>query len=122
MQAAGSPAPIGPYSPAISRGDFLFVSGQTGRDPSSGELVSGGIEAQTTQVLANVRALLAAEGLDFQDVVLVNVYLIDLGEFDAFNKIYAGAFSSRPPARATIGVAALPGGARVELQCTAMRP
>ncbi len=117
-----APAPIGPYSQAIARGDFVFVSGQIGLDPASGELVAGGIEAQTERALANLRAVLAAEKLGFDDVVMVQVYLLDLAEFQQFNAIYAKAVGKCAPARATVQVAALPKGARVEVQCAAMRP
>ena len=117
-----APAPIGPYSQAIARGDFVFLSGQIGLDPASGALVAGGIEAETERVLTNLRAVLAAEKMDFDDVVLVQVYLLDLADFQKFNAIYAKGFGSSAPARATVQVAALPKGARVEVQCTAMRP
>lgn len=117
-----APKPIGPYSQAIARGDLVFLSGQIGTDPESGKLVAGGIVAETERALENLRAVLAAEGLTFAHVVSVNAYLVDLGEFAAFNDAYAKALGGEAPARATIGVTALPKGARVEVQCTAMRP
>ena len=120
--AADAPAPIGPYSQAIARGSFVFVSGQIGLDASGGALVPGGIAQETAQAIANLRAVLAAEGLGLEHVVLVHAYLVDLAEFGAFNQVYAEAFGAPAPARATVGVAALPKGARVEIQCTAMRP
>lgn len=122
VQAAGAPLPIGPYSQAIARGEFVFLSGQIGIDPATGELVPGGIAQETERVLANLRAVLAAEKLSFDDVVMVQAYLVDLAEFGTFNAIYAKALGPRAPARATVQVAALPKGARVEVQCTAMRP
>lgn len=122
IRTANAPAPIGPYSQAIARGDFVFVSGQLGVDPATGALVLGGIEKETERALANVRAVLAAVNLGFRDVVLVQAYLADIAEFQAFNVVYARELGDCAPARATIGVAALPKGARVELLCTAMRP
>lgn len=117
-----APKPIGPYSQAVARGDFLFLSGQIGLDPESGALVSGGIVPETERALENLRAVLAAEGLDFRHVVSVNAYLVDLEEFAAFNDAYGKALGGEAPARATVQVAALPKGARVELQCIALRP
>ncbi len=122
LHSDGAPAPIGPYSQAIARGDFVFVSGMVGLDPASGALVAGGIEPETERVLANLRAVLAAEKLSFDDVVMVQVYLLDLAEFEKFNAVYAKVVGKCAPARATVQVAALPKGARVEVQCTAMRP
>jgi 2-iminobutanoate/2-iminopropanoate deaminase len=116
------PAPIGPYSPAVARGDFVFVSGQIGVDPKTGELASGGIEAQTATALEYVRVLLAVDGLSLRHVVNVTVYLSDMDDFAAFNKVYATAFQPPMPARTTVAVKALPRGAQVEIQCTAMRP
>ncbi|HUR26954.1 MAG TPA: Rid family detoxifying hydrolase [Planctomycetota bacterium] len=121
VRTAGAPAPIGPYSQAIARGEFVFVSGQIGLDPRRAELVPGGLAAETERALANVRAVLEAEHLDFEDVVQVQVFLVDLSEFQAFNAVYAKVLGACAPARATVQVAALPKGARVELVCTAMR-
>ena len=122
VRTANAPAPIGPYSQAVARGDFLFLSGQVGIDPATGALVPGGIAQETERALENLRAVLAAERLDFGDVVAVNAYLVDLAEFPTFNAVYAKVLGPCAPARATVGVAALPKGARVEVQCTAMRP
>lgn len=118
---AGATPPIGPYSLGIAKGEFVFVSGQIGADPQSGEPLAG-TEAQTTRALERIRAVLAAEGLDLRHVVSVNAFLTDMADFAAFNAAYAREFSPPFPARATVGVAALPKGARVEIQCTAMRP
>lgn len=121
VQPAGATPPIGPYSLGIARGEFVFVSGQIGSDPISGEPLEG-IDAQTARAIERVRAVLAAEGLDLQHVVSVTAYLVDMQDFAAFNTAYAREFREPFPARATVGVAALPKGARVEIQCTAMRP
>ena len=117
--SATAPAPIGPYSQAIRAGEQLYLSGQLGTDPRTGELASG-IEAQTRQALANLTAVLAADGLELADVVSVTVYLADLGDVAAMNAVYADAFPAPAPARATVGVAALPKGARVEVSAIAV--
>ena len=114
-----APAAIGPYSQAIKSGDLVFLSGQIPLDPASGELVSGDVEAQARRVLDNLRAVLAAAGCSFQDVVKTTIYLIDLADFTAVNAVYESFFSGDPPARATVQVAALPKGARVEIDAIA---
>jgi len=114
-----APAAIGPYSQAVQSGDLVFLSGQIPLDPASGELVSGDIEAQARRVLDNLRAVLAAAGCSFQDVVKTTIYLVDLADFAAVNAVYASYFSGDPPARATLQVAALPKGARVEIDAIA---
>ncbi|RLE28612.1 hypothetical protein DRJ54_06205 [Candidatus Acetothermia bacterium] len=108
----------GPYSPAIRAGDFLFVSGQIPVGPS-GELVRGGIEDQARQCLENLRAVLSAAGADFPHLVKVTIYLTDMGDFDAVNRIYAEYFDLEPPARACVQVGALPKGARLEIEALA---
>lgn len=117
--STAAPAPIGPYSQAIRAGEQLYLCGQIGTDPRTGELASG-IEAQTRQALANLAAVLAADRLGLADVVSVTVYLVDLGEFATMNAVYAEAFPAPAPARATVGVAALPKGARVEISAIAV--
>jgi 2-iminobutanoate/2-iminopropanoate deaminase len=118
-----APKPIGPYSQAVRANDTLWASGQIGLDPSTGALVAGGIEAETRQALANLRAVLEQAKMSLSDVVATQVFLTDLGDFAAFNAIYAESFSgpSPAPARTTVGVAALPKGAHVEIACTAVR-
>jgi 2-iminobutanoate/2-iminopropanoate deaminase len=108
----------GPYSPAIRAGDFLFVSGLIPVGPS-GELVRGGIEGQARQCLENLRAVLSAAGADFPHLVKVTIYLTDMGDFDAVNRIYAEYFDLEPPARACVQVGALPKGARIEIEALA---
>ena len=117
-----APGAIGPYSQAVWAGDTLYLSGQIGIDPATGQLVPGGIEAETRRVLDNCRTVLAAAGLSLADVVQAQVFLADIGDYAAMNAVYATYFPSRPPARAAIGVAALPRDARVEILMTAFRP
>ncbi|MGH9349883.1 MAG: RidA family protein [Vicinamibacterales bacterium] len=121
IQPAKFPATGLPYSPGIMVGNTLYTSGQLGRDPVTAKLVSGGIEAETRQALANLREVLRAAGMDFGDVVSVTAFLTDFDEFDAYNKVYREHFPKDPPARATAGVARLNLGARVELQMIAAR-
>jgi 2-iminobutanoate/2-iminopropanoate deaminase len=113
-----APAAIGPYSQAVRAGDLLFVSGQIPLDPE-GVLVSGGIEDQTRRVMQNLNAILAASGTSAEAVVKTTIYLTDLSDFAAVNAIYAEHFPNDPPARATVQVAALPKGARVEIDAIA---
>jgi 2-iminobutanoate/2-iminopropanoate deaminase len=110
-----APAAIGPYSQAVSSGDTLFLSGQIPIDPSTGELVSGDIELETRRVLDNLGFVLRAGGADFADLVKTTIYLTDLADFAAVNRVYAERFGDSPPARATVQVSALPKGARVEI-------
>lgn len=116
IQTTDAPAAIGPYSQAVRSGNFIFYSGQIPLDPSSGTLVDGGIEVQTRQVLANMRAMLRASGCDFSDVIKSTIYLTDLAEFGTVNDIYAECFDEMPPARACVQVAALPKGAMIEIE------
>jgi 2-iminobutanoate/2-iminopropanoate deaminase len=117
-----APAAIGPYSQAVEAGGLLFCSGQIALDPSSGELVGDGdVEAEARQVLRNLGAVLAAAGLGFNAVLKATIYLTDLEDFGRVNAIYGERFPQAPPARATVQVAALPKGARVEIDLIAMR-
>ena len=117
-----APAAIGPYSQGIASGDLVFCSGQLGLEPGTGELVPGGIEAQTERAIRNLGAVLDAAGLGYAHVVKSTVYLVDLDDFGAMNAVYARFFSDPWPARATVGVAALPRGAQVEIEAVAARP
>jgi 2-iminobutanoate/2-iminopropanoate deaminase len=119
---ADAPAQVGPYSPAVRLGDLLFCSGQIPLDPATGQLVAGDIRAQTERVLQNLQTLLAGAGLTFAHVVKTTVYMTDLGEFAAMNEAYARHFPTEPPARSTVQVAALPRGARVEIEVVAHFP
>lgn len=115
-----APAAIGPYSQGVrSSGGFIFASGQIPIDPATGEIVAGGINAQTTQVMKNLEAILAAEGSTFADVIKTTVYLKDLNDFVAVNTIYAKYFPENPPARVCVEVAALPKGALIEIDLIA---
>lgn len=108
--------PVGPFSPAIRSGDFIFFSGQVGQDPATGKLVQGGVEAEARQLFKNVATLLEAAGKSFADVVKANVYLTVIQDFAAINAIYAEQFEAPFPARTTVAVAALPLGASIEIE------
>jgi 2-iminobutanoate/2-iminopropanoate deaminase len=116
-----APAAIGPYSQAIQAGGLVFCSGQVGLDPQTGELVSGGIQAEARRALQNLGAVLDAAGVGPADVVKTTVFLADIKDFAALNEVYATFFSDPPPARSTFGVAALPKDARVEIEAIAVR-
>ena len=115
-----TPKAIGPYSPAIRTGQFLFVSGQVAFDPATGTLVTGDIAAETRQVLENIGALLEAGGLDFAAVVRTTVFLADMNDFAAMNAVYGGYFAEPYPARATVQAARLPRDARIEIDVIAV--
>jgi 2-iminobutanoate/2-iminopropanoate deaminase len=114
-----APAPVAAYSQAVKAGGFLFLSGQIPIDPGTGELVNSSIEAETRQVLENLKAVLEAGGASLSDVVKVTAYLTDIRDFAAFNAVYVTYFRDEPPARATVAVAGLPRSVRVELDATA---
>jgi len=120
VTAADAPAPVGPYSQAVVQGGLLFVSGQIPLDPQTGSLVVGDIEAQTEQVISNLRAILEAAGTSLARVVRTTVYVTDLSLFGRINEVYARFFCADPaPARATLQVAALPLGAELEIDAIA---
>jgi 2-iminobutanoate/2-iminopropanoate deaminase len=121
VQTDRAPQAIGPYSQALDAGNLLFLSGQIGLDPASGTLIGGGTSAETEQVLKNLANVLAAAGLGFEHVVRTTIYLVDLADFATVNDIYARYVREPFPARATVGVAALPRGARVEIDAIALR-
>ena len=114
-----APPVKGPYSPAVLAGDWIVCSGQIGVDPATGALVDGGVEAEARQVLANLSAVLADCEATWADVAKVGIFLTDLGNFAAVNALYEAEIGEHRPARSTIGVAALPGGAAVEIECWA---
>jgi 2-iminobutanoate/2-iminopropanoate deaminase len=116
-----APAAIGPYSQAIAAGPYVFCSGQIPLDPDTGQVVFGGIEAQTRQVLENLRAVLEAAGSRLDLVVKTTVYLADMADFSAMNGVYAGYFGDKPPARSTVQAAALPKAVAVEVEAVALR-
>lgn len=119
ISAPNAPAAIGPYSHAISAAGLLFTSGQIPLDPATGKLAGDTIEAQTEQVLKNLEAVLSAAGTTFANVVKTTVFLTDLADFATVNAIYASRFPQDPPARSCVQVAALPGGAKIEIEVVA---
>lgn len=121
IETRHAPAAIGPYSQAIEIGDTVFLSGQIGLDPNKGTLVPGGIEHETRQVLDNIREVLRAAGLGFGDVVKTTIFLISLTDFEIVNGVYGEHFTELYPARSTVQVAALPRGARIEIEAIAKR-
>jgi 2-iminobutanoate/2-iminopropanoate deaminase len=116
-----APPVAGSYSPAVRAGDWLVLAGQVGLDPANGAMVAG-TEAQARQVLENIRAILADCGAAMTDVAKTTVFVTDIAEFGPINAIYAEAFGTHRPARSTVQVAALPGGARVEIEAWAHLP
>jgi reactive intermediate/imine deaminase len=117
ISTTAAPAAIGVYSQAVRVGNTVWVSGQIPLHPATKELVEGGIEAQVRQVFANLQAVVAAAGATFDDVVKVTVFLVDLSHFALVNKVMAENFREPYPARAAVGVAALPRGAQIEVEC-----
>jgi len=115
----GAPKAIGPYSQAVVEAGFLFASGQIPLDPSTGELVPGGLEASVERILDNLEAVLRAEGLTLSNVVKTTVYLVRGDDFATMNAVYARRFGDHRPARSTVIVAALPKGAPVEIDVVA---
>jgi 2-iminobutanoate/2-iminopropanoate deaminase len=119
IQTELAPAAIGPYSQAIRIGDFLYTSGQIALDPKSGKFLSGEIKEETEQTLKNISAILQADGLKLENVIKTTVYLSDLNDFVKMNQIYEKYFSKNKPARACVQVAALPKGAKIEIDVIA---
>jgi 2-iminobutanoate/2-iminopropanoate deaminase len=111
-----------PYSAGIRSGDHIFLSGQTGIDPATGQLIEGGVAAQAEQIFKGLARELCAAGLGLGDVVKCNVYLTDINDFQAMNAVYARQFEAPYPARTTVAVAALPGGAKIEIELVARQP
>jgi len=116
-----APAAIGPYAQAIAAGDLVFCSGQIPLDPTTNQIVEGGIEVQTRRVLDNLQAVLQAAGSSLERVVKTTIFLADMNDFATVNGIYAEYFSVEPPARATVQVARLPRDVRVEIEAIALR-
>jgi len=122
IKTENAPKAIGPYSVGVKAGHFLFTAGQIGLDPSTGEIVKGGIEAETRRVMTNIRGILEAAGTSLDKVVKTTVFLMDMGDFARMNAIYGEFFPSEPPARSTVQVAGLPKGALVEIEVVALTP
>lgn len=121
INAPNAPTAIGPYSHAISCGDFLYTSGQIPLDPSTGKICGDSIEDQTKQVFRNLESVLNANNMTFNHVIKTTVYLTDLNDFAVVNAIYAGYFPTDPPARSCIQVAGLPGGSKIEIELVACK-
>lgn len=119
VSTAHAPAAIGPYAQAVKVGELVFCSGQIALDPATGEMVTGGIEAETRRVLDNLTAVLEASGATWDDVVRTTIYLTDLGNFALVNRLYGERVGATPPARATVQVTALPRGGLVEIDAVA---
>lgn len=119
VRPSGSPAAVGPYNHGVRVGDLLFCAGQIPLAPATGNLIEGGIEAQAERVLLNIKAILDSERLGFNQVVKTTVFLTDLADFAAMNAVYGRFFTGDFPARSTIQVAALPKGAKVEIEIIA---
>jgi 2-iminobutanoate/2-iminopropanoate deaminase len=117
-----APPVAGPYSPAVRAGEWIVLAGQVGIDPTTGTLVEGGAVAEARQVLANIDAVLGDCRARWTDVARVGIFLTDLGNFAAVNALYEEAIGSHRPARTTVGVAALPAGAAVEIECWVYHP
>ena len=122
IQTEGAPKAIGPYSQAVQveKGKMTFLSGQIPLDPKTGEIVQGDATVQTQRVMENLKAVLSAAGLDFSHVVRCGLFLTDLNDFVKVNEVYGRYFQGPPPARATVQIAALPRGARVEIEAIAI--
>ena len=120
----GAPKPLSgaPYNQAIAAGGFVFCAGQVPLDPATNAIVEGDVTAQTERVLQSLSAVLAGAGCTVDDVVKTTVFMTDLGEFGDMNAVYATHFTRQPPARSTVQVAALPAGARVEIEAVALLP
>ncbi|GAB6117971.1 RidA family protein [Thermoanaerobacter brockii subsp. lactiethylicus] len=114
-----APKAIGPYSQAVMIDGFLYTSGQIAIDPATGELVEGGIEAQTERVLENIKAILKAAGMDLNNVIKTTVFVTNMGDFAKINEIYGRYFKDNPPARSLVEVKSLPKGALIEIEVVA---
>lgn len=117
-----APTAIGPYSQAVRAGGMLFLSGQIPLDPTTGEMVAGGVATQTERVMDNLRQVLVAAGCGFEDIARSTIYVTDLAHFSVVNEVYARAFRPPYPARVTVQVSALPRGAQVEIDAIAVIP
>jgi 2-iminobutanoate/2-iminopropanoate deaminase len=120
ISTTDAPAAVGPYSQAVRVGSTIYCAGQIPLDPKSGQIVAGGIDAQTRRVMENITAVLKAEGLTFENIVKTTIFLMDMADFQTVNEIYGSYFNQQPPARSTVQVAGLPKGARVEIEVLAV--
>ena len=122
VQTPDAPAAIGPYSQAVVTDGWVFCSGQVALDPESGELIEGSVVDQTRKAMENLSAVLTKAGTSLNNVVKTTIYVTNMDDFGDVNSAYGAFFEKNPPARATVGVAALPKGARVEIDCVARIP
>ena len=121
IHTSEAPDPIGPYSQAVIGGNFIFLSGQIGIDAKNGQIVEGGIEEQTRQVLTNIRAVLEASGSQIESVVKTTIFLKNMDDFPQVNNIYAEYFGNSMPARSTVEVSCLPKNVLIEIECIALK-
>ncbi|SFV31533.1 RidA family protein [Thermoflavifilum thermophilum] len=121
LQTPHAPSPIGPYSQAIQANNLVFISGQIAIDPATDQMIKGDIVEETHRVMQNLKAILAAAGMDFQHVVKTTIFILDMQDFSAVNEVYGKYFQESFPARETVQVAGLPRGARVEIAMIAAK-
>ncbi len=119
IRTENAPAPIGPYNQAVQFGNMLFISGQIALDPKTGNLVQDDIQAETTKVMDNLKAILEAAGMRFSDVIKTSIFLMDMGQFAKVNEVYGSYFADAAPARETVQVSGLPKGVNVEISMVA---
>lgn len=122
VQSGDAPKPIGPYSQAIKAGEFVFCAGQIAIDPATGQLIQGDVAAQADRVLKNLAAVLSAAGTDLEHAIKTTIYIKNISDFAAVNEVYGKYFKASPPARSTVGVAALPKDALIEIDVIAVLP
>jgi 2-iminobutanoate/2-iminopropanoate deaminase len=120
ISTSDAPGALGPYSQAVRAGSAIYCAGQIPLDPKTRQIITGDISAQTRRVLDNLTAVLKAEGLTFEHIVKTTIFLADLADFETVNKVYGSYFKQAPPARSTVQVAALPKGARIEIDAIAV--
>lgn len=120
INTSNAPAPIGPYSQAIAAGGFVFVSGQIPTNPSTGEIVTGGIKAEAKQVMENIKVILSEAGLEFSNIIKTSIFLTDMQNFAQVNEVYGTYFTDQFPARETVQVAALPKNVNLEISVIAI--
>jgi 2-iminobutanoate/2-iminopropanoate deaminase len=122
INTTNAPAPIGPYSQAVAAGGLLFVSGQIPMNPTTGEIISADIKAETTMVMANLKAILSEAGISFDQIIKSTIFLTDMGTFAQVNEVYGSYFTANFPARETVQVSALPKNVNVEISVIALKP
>lgn len=121
IYSEGAPDPIGPYSQAIQAGNMLFLSGQIAIQRSTGKLLTGSIEEETTMVMSNIADVLKAAGMDFSNIVKTTIFLKDMNSFPKVNEVYGKYFTEAPPARETVEISRLPKDVNVEISCIAVK-